>query len=132
MKHLTEAAYEGAKGSSTAVASFEQFNLNSELWLDCLERFRTFLTLHSISKENEAQVFRTNQTTVTYKLLSNVAAQQSASKGINDLSMGRHSEVHGRAVQPKEICSQRKVQILVRFEAKTWRDTSGACQQNTA
>ena len=61
MKHLIEAAHGGAKGSSTAVASIETFDLNSELRLD-LERFKTFLIANSIPKEKEAQVFLTNQT----------------------------------------------------------------------
>ena len=42
MKHLKEAAGDGAKGSSTPMASFHPFDSNSELWLDCLERFITF------------------------------------------------------------------------------------------
>ena len=74
MKHLIQATHDGAKGSSTPVASFEPFDLNSELWLDYRERFRTLLTANSIPKEKEAQVFLTNQTTVTYKLLSPMAA----------------------------------------------------------
>ena len=85
LKHLIEAAREGAKGSSSPVASFQVFDLSSELGLDYLERFRTFLTANSIPKEKESQVFLTNQTTVTYTLLSNLAAQQSPPKGINDL-----------------------------------------------
>ena len=64
MKCLIEVANDGAKGSSTAVASFEAFDSNSELWLDYLEKFRTSLTANSIPKEKEAQVFLTNQTTV--------------------------------------------------------------------
>ena len=55
--------------------------------MDYLERFRAFLTANFISKEKEAQMFLTNHTTVTYKLLSNLAAQQYPAKCINDLSM---------------------------------------------
>ena len=61
MKNLIGAARDGAKKSSTAVASFEPFDSTSELWLDYLERVRTFLTTNSIPREKEAQV--TNQTT---------------------------------------------------------------------
>ena len=74
MKNLIEAAHDGARGSSTPMASFQPFGSSSELWLDYLERFRTFLTANSIPKEKEAQVFLTNQSTVIYKLLSNLAA----------------------------------------------------------
>ena len=44
MKHLIEAACDGAKGSSGPVASVQEFDSTSELWLEYLERFRTFLT----------------------------------------------------------------------------------------
>ena len=52
MKHLI-----GAKGSSTPVASFEPFDSNSELYLDYLETFRTFLTANSIPKQKELKCF---------------------------------------------------------------------------
>ena len=54
MKHLVEAAHDGAKANPIPVASFRPFDLSSELWLDYLERFRTFLTANSIPKEKEA------------------------------------------------------------------------------
>ena len=54
MNHLIEAACDGAKGGSTQVTSFKPFDSNTELWLDYLERFRTFLTVNSIPKEKEA------------------------------------------------------------------------------
>ena len=82
MKHLIKAAQDGAKGSSKPVASFQPFDSSSELWLEYLERFRTFLTVNFIAKEKEAQLYLTYQTTVTYKLPSNLAAQQPAPKGI--------------------------------------------------
>ena len=56
MKHLIEAARDGAKRSSIPVASFEPFDSSSDLWLDYLERFTTFLTGNSIPKEKEASV----------------------------------------------------------------------------
>ena len=87
MEHLIGSACDGAKAHSTPVASFQPFDLSSEPWLDYMERFRTFLTVNFISKEKEAQVFLTSQTTVTYNLLSNLVARQSPAKGVNDLSM---------------------------------------------
>ena len=54
MKHLIEAAHDGA---IYTVASFEPFDSNPELWMDYLEKFRTFLTANSIPKEKEAQCF---------------------------------------------------------------------------
>ena len=57
MKRLIEVVRDGDKRSSTAVASFEPFDSSLELWLNYLERFRTFLTANSIPREKEAQVF---------------------------------------------------------------------------
>ena len=96
-------ARDGAKGCSIPVASFEPFDSNSELQLDYLEKFRTFLTANSIHKEKEAQVFLTNQTTVTYKLLSNLAAQQSSAKGINNLSMEDIQKFMGEQFDPRRF-----------------------------
>ena len=59
MKRLMEVSRDGAKGSSTEVASFEPFDSNSELWLVYLEKFWTFLTANSIHREKEAKVFLT-------------------------------------------------------------------------
>ena len=56
MKHLIGAARDGTKGSSTPAANFEPFDSNSELWLDYLERFRTFLTANSIPRETSSSV----------------------------------------------------------------------------
>ena len=114
MKHLVEAARDGAKESSTPVASFEPFDSSSELWLDYLERFRTFLTANSIPKEKEAELFITNKTTVTYKLHSNLAAQQSPSKGINDLSMDDIQKFMGKQFDPRRF--------VVRERYRFWSD----------
>ena len=57
MKHLVKAARDGAKGSCTPVASFEPFDLNSELWLDYLKGLKTFLTGISIPKKGSSSVF---------------------------------------------------------------------------
>ena len=88
MKNLIEAARDGARGSFAPLTSIQPFNFIPELWLDYLERFRTFFTA-DLTKEKEAQVFLTNQSKVTYKLhvLNNLAAQQSIPKSINELKL---------------------------------------------
>ena len=55
MKKLIEAARDQARGSSTPETSFQEFDSRSELWLDYLETFRTFLTANSIPKEKDTQ-----------------------------------------------------------------------------
>ena len=65
--------------SSTAIASFQCFDSSSKPCLDNLETFtcRTFPTENSIPKKKKAQVFITNQTSISYKLVSDLIAKQS-------------------------------------------------------
>ena len=100
---MIEAAHDVTRGSCTPVASFQPIDSSSELWLDYLERFRTSLNANSIPKEKEAQVFLTNQTTVTYKLLSNLDAQQSPPIGINELRMEDIQKFMGEQFNPKRF-----------------------------
>ena len=66
---------------AASVPSFASFDSTSELWRDYLARFHTFVGANSITRENIAQVFLTNQTTTAYKLLSTLAGQQSPPSG---------------------------------------------------
>ena len=94
--------------------SFQPFDSHSVLWLDYLERFRTFLTANSVPKVKEAQVFLTNQSKVTYKLLGNLAAQQSTSKSINELKMDDIQKFMREQLDPKRF--------VVRERYKFWED----------
>ena len=60
---------------------------SSELWHGLPGKIQNFPQVKSITKEKEAQMFLTNQSKVTYKLLSDLAAQHSSSKIINELKM---------------------------------------------
>ena len=86
--------------------------------MDYLERFRTFLIANSISKEKEAQVFLTNLTTVTYKLLSNLAAQQSPAKGINNLSMDDIQKLMVEQLDPRRFAVQKRYEFLAYLKQK--------------
>ncbi|KAL5469019.1 hypothetical protein EMCRGX_G030194 [Ephydatia muelleri] len=66
---------------------FSPFDSTSELWTDYWARFQTFVAANAIPGNRVAQIFVTNQTKVTYKLLSNMASQQSPAKDINELSI---------------------------------------------
>ena len=118
MKHPIEAARDGTKGSSTPVASFQPFESSSELWLDYLERSRTFLTAISVPKKKEAHVFLTNQTTVTYKLLSNLSAQQSLPKGIIQLRMEDIQKLTGKQFDPKRFVVRERYHFWVDLKRK--------------
>ena len=57
-----------------ATPSFVQFDPSSEFWTDCWARFCTFVSAHSVSNDRKAQIFLTNQSSITYKLLANLAS----------------------------------------------------------
>ena len=77
---LIQALTDGAtttKGAHLSVASgsipkFAPFDASVELWKHCLVQFTTFVGANSIPDEKIAQVFLTNQSTTTYKLLCTV------------------------------------------------------------
>ena len=77
-KRLTSGT--GVQTSQLATPKFVCFDSSSELWPDYWARFRTFLGANSIPESKEAQVFLTNQSADVYKMLSNLAAQQSPPK----------------------------------------------------
>ena len=70
-----------------SIPSFPPFDSTSELWTDYLARFYTFIGANSVPENKTAQVFLTSQSKVTYKLLCNLASQQSPAKDINDLTI---------------------------------------------
>ena len=55
---------------------FPAFDSTAELWKDYLLRFETFVNANSVPDEKKALVFLTNQTSGTYKLITNYASQQ--------------------------------------------------------
>ena len=73
--------------TSTSSPSFSSFDPASELWADYSARFSTFVGAHSISDAKKAQVFLTNQSPTIFKLLTNLASQQTPAKEINTLNM---------------------------------------------
>lgn len=67
--------------------TFSPFDSTSELWTDYWARFQTFVAANAIPGNRVAQIFLTNPTKVTFKLLSNIASQQSPARDINELSI---------------------------------------------
>ena len=55
---------------------FPAFDSTAELWKDYLLRFETFVNANSVPDDKKALVFLTNQTSGTYKLITNYASQQ--------------------------------------------------------
>lgn len=102
--------------TSTAsnIPSFTSFDSSSELWCDYWARFKTFTTVHSIPEGKQPQVFLTNQTNVTFKLLSNYACQLSPAKDINQLGITEIVEYMKSQFDPKRY--------IVRERYKFWSD----------
>ena len=63
------------------VTILKPFDSDSELWSNYLTRFRAFFATNSILEDKRAHVFLTNQSTVTYKFRSNLAAQSAPFQG---------------------------------------------------
>ena len=75
-------------GNTASIPNFTPFDSTAELWKDYWDRFNTFIGANSIPEEKRAQVFLTNQTPVTYKLLCSLASQQTPPRDINQLTIG--------------------------------------------
>ena len=99
---------------AAAIPSFVPFDATVELWTDYSARFHTFLGANSVPAEKRAQVFLTNQSREIYKLLSNLASQQSPVKGINDLSLDEVEEYMRSQFDP--------TRYIVRERFKFWTE----------
>ena len=96
------------------VSKFAPFDSTAELWTDYYARFLTFLGANSIPDDRKAQIFLTNQTSTVYKLLSNLAAQQSPPKDINALSLDEIVNFMKDQFDPKRF--------VVRERFRFWSD----------
>ena len=96
---------------AASVPSFTPFEPTSELWKDYRARFDAFIGANAISQGQTAQVFLTNQSTTTYKLLCTLAEQQPPPKDVN--SHAGHRQVHGKPIRPQMIYRAGTIQILV-------------------
>ena len=66
----------GTMVSQHQTPPFPAFDSTAELWKDYLLRFETFVNANSVPDDKKALVFLTNQTSGTYKLITNYASQQ--------------------------------------------------------
>ena len=99
---------------ATAVPAFTSFDPTSELWTDYWSRFCTFNVANAVPSTREAQVFLTNQSSTIYKLLANLAAQQTPPRKINDLKMDDIVTFMKDQFDPKRF--------VVRERFKFWSD----------
>ena len=70
-----------------SVPGFSPFDPTTKLWKDYWARFDIFAWTNSIPDKKMAQVFLTNQTATTYKLLGTLVGQPAMPKRLNELTM---------------------------------------------
>ena len=109
-----------AVANTSTTPSFQPFDAISELWTDYYAHFCTFVGAHAVQDRWQAQVFLTNQFATIYKLLANLAKQQSPPKDINELTL---DEI---VAFMKEQFDLRRSVIRERF--KLWSDMNCTSQ----
>ena len=102
-----------------ATPSFVQFDPSSELWTDYWARFCTFVTAHSVSNNRKAQIFLTNQSSTTYKLLSNSASQETPPKSINELTMTEIETYMKHQFDPKRFVVRERFKFWSEMQRKS-------------
>jgi hypothetical protein len=86
----TQSSMSSSSSNTTVTAAipvFTAFDPSSELWKDYWARFETYAEANSIATSRLPHVFLTNQSPVIYKLLSNLAQQQTPPKETKELSL---------------------------------------------
>ena len=89
---------ETAPTTAAATPNFPAFDFTSDLCSDYWSRFCTFANAHSVPKEKSAKVFQTNRTLTTYKMLSNLAAQETPPKDISNLTMEQITNLYEETI----------------------------------
>lgn len=99
---------------NTNIPSFSAFDPISELWTDYWSRFQTFLEAHAVPESRHVKVFLTNQSSVNYKLIDNMAKQLTPPRNINSLTLEEVAEFMKEQFHPKRF--------IVRERYKFWSD----------
>ena len=93
---------------------FEAFDSTTELLTDYWSRFSTFTKANSVPDVQVAKVFLTNQTATIYKLLSNLSAQETPPRTVNDLTM--------KEIQQYMMNQFHRKRFVVRERFRYWSD----------
>ena len=109
---------EPIKTFTGGIQSFSAFDSATEFWTDYWARFNTFTEANSIPEEKKAYVFLTNQTPVTYKLLSNLASQQTPPKDVNELSVENIAEFMMDQFHPKRFIVRERFKFWSKMDRK--------------
>lgn len=114
--------------TAAAIPKFSPFDSTVELWADYWSRFLTFLGANSVPNSKKGQVFLTNQLPEIFKLISNLAAQQSPPKTVSDLSLEEISDFMKDQYDPKRFV----VRERFKFWSKSIRKPGESIQELAA
>ena len=113
IKRLTPGRQEGLWHHSTRCPPFPAFDSIAELWKDYLLRFETFVNANSVPDEKKALVFLTNQTSGTYKLITNYPSQQDVPTTANAMKFSDITGFMSSHYDPTQLIhSEGTVQVL--------------------
>ena len=111
-----------------SVPSFTPFDPSSELWT-----VNTFVEAHSVQENKRSHIFLTNQSSVTFKLLDNLAKQKSPPMDINSLTMKTIGEFMLEQFHPKRFVVRERYKFWVEMRRKpgeTIRDLAARIRQD--
>lgn len=91
------------KKPSVVNTKFGEFDPSIELWSDYWARFLTFLKANSIPDDRSAEIFLTNQAPGIFRMLKNIACQQTPPKDVNQLTMEEMSQHMTETYDPKRF-----------------------------
>ena len=121
---------------ASATPAFQCFDSTTELWTEYLSRFATFAEAHSIQASKLPQVFLTNQSPTIYKLLSNLASQETPPKGVNELSMDQIKQYMKQQFDPKRFVVRERFRLcwseMKRKPGETILELSARIRQEAA
>ena len=111
---------------------FDEFDPAAELWSDHWARFETFTRANAIPDDRRAEIFLTNQSSVVYKLVMNLAQQQTPPRDVNSLSMAEMAAYMAEHFNPKrfvvrERFTERKPGETVHEQAARIRQEAATC-----
>ena len=103
---------------TSAIPAFSAFDSTTELWTDYWSRFQIFIEANSVPEDKGRKVFLTNQSAAVYKLLENLASQQTPAKKINDLTMQNIISFMDDQFDPKRFIVRESFKFWSQMEHK--------------
>ena len=123
MKLVTE--QKPADASKVTWPAFPQFEPSTELWTDYWARFVTFTEANSVPEDKKAHVFLTNQSPVVYKLLANLAGQQTPPKTVNELTLTEICDFMKEQYHPKRFTVRERFKFWSNMDRKPGETIQG-------